>query len=90
MPYLLVLGDDDVASGTVGVNVRASDAPERGVAVGALVERIVADAASRAVAPAVAPAVVSGGAEAGHLGAVHSDHHEPDHHEPGGAGAIGA
>ncbi len=90
VPYLLVLGDDDVASGTVGVNVRASDAPERGVAVGALVERIVADAASRAVAPAVAPAVVSGGAEAGHLGAVHSDHHEPDHHEPGGAGAIGA
>ncbi|MHB1599466.1 MAG: threonine--tRNA ligase [Acidimicrobiales bacterium] len=93
VPYLLVLGDDDVASGTVGVNVRASDAPERGVPVGALVERIVADVASRAVAPAVGP----GGAEADHPSTGHHEpghsepgHSEPGHHEPDGAGAIGA
>ena len=30
-PYVLVVGDDDVEHGTVGVNARGSDAPERGV-----------------------------------------------------------
>jgi threonyl-tRNA synthetase len=45
LPYLLVVGDDDVASGTVGVNVRGSEAPERGVPIEDLVARIVADAA---------------------------------------------
>ena len=54
VPYLLVIGDDDVASGTVGVNVRGSDAPERGVEVAHLVARIAADAASRAVTPPIA------------------------------------
>ena len=32
VPYVLVVGDDDVEHGTVGVNARGSDAPERGVA----------------------------------------------------------
>ena len=32
IPYVLVVGDDDVAAGTVGVNRRGSDRPERGVA----------------------------------------------------------
>ena len=33
VPYVLVVGDDDVEHGTVGVNRRGSDAPERGVTV---------------------------------------------------------
>lgn len=32
-PYILVVGDDDVAAGTVGVNRRGSDRPVRGVPV---------------------------------------------------------
>jgi threonyl-tRNA synthetase len=39
LPYILVVGDDDVASGTVGVNARGSDEPERGVDLGTFVER---------------------------------------------------
>ena len=31
LPYVLVVGDDDVAAGTVGVNRRGADEPERGV-----------------------------------------------------------
>jgi threonyl-tRNA synthetase len=33
VPYVLVVGDDDVNDRTVGVNARGSDAPERGVAL---------------------------------------------------------
>ena len=33
LPYVLVVGDDDVAAGTVGVNARGSERPERGVPV---------------------------------------------------------
>ena len=40
VPYVLVVGDDDVAGGTVGVNVRGTDAPERGIALDAFVERL--------------------------------------------------
>ncbi|MDQ6784874.1 MAG: threonine--tRNA ligase [Actinomycetota bacterium] len=32
VPYVLVVGDDDVKAGTVGVNRRGQDRPERGVA----------------------------------------------------------
>ncbi len=39
IPYILVVGDDDVAAGTVGVNARGSDPPERGVAAGRLRRR---------------------------------------------------
>src|SRR4051794_4272956 len=39
LPYVLVVGDDDVAAGTVGVNARGSDKPERGVDLEAFVER---------------------------------------------------
>jgi threonyl-tRNA synthetase len=42
LPYVLVVGDDDVAAGTVGVNPRDGDV-ERGVAVDAFVERLRAD-----------------------------------------------
>jgi threonyl-tRNA synthetase len=33
LPYILVVGDDDVAAGTVGVNTRGQERPERGVPV---------------------------------------------------------
>ena len=40
VPFILVVGDDDVANGTVGVNVRGSDRPERGVTVDDFVGRL--------------------------------------------------
>jgi threonyl-tRNA synthetase len=40
VPYVLVVGDDDVDHGTVGVNVRGTDEPERGVALAAFVDRL--------------------------------------------------
>ncbi len=43
VPYILVVGDEDVDAGTVGVNKRGSDAPEKGVAVDAFVEQLAAD-----------------------------------------------
>jgi threonyl-tRNA synthetase len=33
VPYVLVVGDDDVAAATVGVNRRGASAPERGVGI---------------------------------------------------------
>jgi threonyl-tRNA synthetase len=51
IPYVLVVGDDDVNAGTVGVNVRGSERPERGVPVPALVERLRADVAASAEVP---------------------------------------
>jgi len=47
VPYVLVVGDDDVAAGTVGVNRRGAGRPERGVPVDALVAAVLADAAER-------------------------------------------
>ncbi|HEY3670640.1 MAG TPA: threonine--tRNA ligase [Acidimicrobiia bacterium] len=43
VPYILVVGDDDVEHRTVGVNERGSDAPERGVALDDFVARLRAD-----------------------------------------------
>ncbi len=43
IPYVLVVGDDDVAAGTVGVNTRGSERPERGVPVGVFADRLTAD-----------------------------------------------
>jgi hypothetical protein len=44
-----VVGDDDVAAGTVGVNRRGSDGrPERGVALDSFVAEVTAEVASRA------------------------------------------
>jgi threonyl-tRNA synthetase len=45
VPYILVVGDMDVAAGTVGVNARGSDAPERGVDLDVFVARLRAEAA---------------------------------------------
>ncbi|MGO9455505.1 MAG: threonine--tRNA ligase [Acidimicrobiales bacterium] len=51
IPYVLVVGDDDLASGTVGANVRGGDAPERGVPVDEAVSRVLEDVAKRRVNP---------------------------------------
>jgi threonyl-tRNA synthetase len=48
IPYILVVGDDDVEHGTVGVNARGSDAPEKGVSVDEFVERLGAVVAEHA------------------------------------------
>jgi threonyl-tRNA synthetase len=51
VPYVLVVGDADVAAGTVGVNRRGDDRPERGVALEEAVARVCEDVASRRTAP---------------------------------------
>jgi threonyl-tRNA synthetase len=48
VPYVLVVGDDDVAAGTVGVNARGADQPERGVTVDAFAERLAAEVLAKA------------------------------------------
>ena len=45
LPYVLVVGDDDVAAGTIGVNARGNDV-ERDVAVASFVDRITAELAT--------------------------------------------
>jgi threonyl-tRNA synthetase len=40
VPYVLVVGDDDVTQRTVGVNARGSDEPERGVPADDFVARL--------------------------------------------------
>ncbi|HEY5438577.1 MAG TPA: threonine--tRNA ligase [Acidimicrobiales bacterium] len=40
IPYILVVGDDDVAKGTLGVNRRGSNDPERGVVLAEFRDRI--------------------------------------------------
>jgi threonyl-tRNA synthetase len=47
IPYVLVVGDDDVEHGTVGVNRRGSDEPERGVSVDDFVDRVRAEVVGR-------------------------------------------
>ena len=46
VPYVLVVGDDDVAARTVGVNARGSGSPERGVGVEDFVARLAAEIAA--------------------------------------------
>jgi threonyl-tRNA synthetase len=43
IPYLLVVGDDDVAAGTVGLNVRGPAPAERNVSVDDLLKRLAGD-----------------------------------------------
>jgi threonyl-tRNA synthetase len=47
LPYILVVGDSDVEAGTVGVNARGSDQPERDVHMDAFVERLAAQVLSK-------------------------------------------
>jgi threonyl-tRNA synthetase len=46
VPYVLVVGDDDVAGRTVGVNRRGEEAPERGVPVDVFARELDAELAS--------------------------------------------
>ena len=48
LPYILVVGDADVEAGTVGVNARGSEQPERDVTVDAFVERLGAEVLAKA------------------------------------------
>jgi threonyl-tRNA synthetase len=52
VPYVLVVGDDDVAAGTVGVNARGKDV-ERGVAVKEFIARTRAEIDERRVETAL-------------------------------------
>ncbi len=54
VPYILVVGDDDVAAGTVGVNRRGSDTPERGVELMAFSEVLETEIAERRLPEATA------------------------------------
>jgi threonyl-tRNA synthetase len=47
LPYVLVVGDDDVDNGTVGVNARGSERPERDVSVDDFIERLRSDVTSK-------------------------------------------
>jgi threonyl-tRNA synthetase len=49
VPYILVVGDDDVSAGTVGVNRRGSSQPERGVEVTGFTEALEAEIAERRI-----------------------------------------
>jgi threonyl-tRNA synthetase len=48
VPYVLVVGDSDVDNGTIGVNKRGSDEPERDVHVDDFVTRLAAEVAEHA------------------------------------------
>jgi len=48
VPFILVVGDDDVAHGTVGVNARGSERPERDVPVDVFAERLRGQVETRA------------------------------------------
>ncbi|MHB8440280.1 MAG: threonine--tRNA ligase [Acidimicrobiales bacterium] len=47
LPYVLVVGDDDVSGATVGVNRRGAERPQRGIALDAFVRDVVDEVAQR-------------------------------------------
>jgi threonyl-tRNA synthetase len=47
VPYVLVVGDDDADNGTVGVNRRGSDDPERGVPVDSFIAHLAGEIVER-------------------------------------------
>jgi threonyl-tRNA synthetase len=49
LPYILVVGDDDVRAGTVGVNTRGSNQPERGVELTAFTDQFEREVAQRRI-----------------------------------------
>jgi threonyl-tRNA synthetase len=51
VPYVLVVGDEDVGASTLGVNVRGEPRPQRGVPVDDAVARITADVEERRSQP---------------------------------------
>jgi threonyl-tRNA synthetase len=52
LPYVLVVGDDDVQAGTVGVNSREKSRPDRGVPVADFAAALRAEIETHALAPA--------------------------------------
>jgi threonyl-tRNA synthetase len=48
IPYVVVVGDEDVAAGTLGINARGTNDPERGVTVGEFASRLVDEVARHA------------------------------------------
>ena len=46
IPYIVVVGDDDVSQGTLGINARGSNDPERGVTIGEFRDRLLSEIAS--------------------------------------------
>ncbi len=51
VPYVLVVGDEDAKAGTVGVNARGQDRPQRGVPLDAFVSRLRAEVDGRLPRP---------------------------------------
>jgi threonyl-tRNA synthetase len=49
VPYILVVGDDDLANGTVGVNQRGSERPDRDVPFTEFLPRVLDEIATRLV-----------------------------------------
>ena len=47
LPYVVVVGEDDRAAGTVGVNSRGASGPDRGIALDAFVTAVTAEVAAR-------------------------------------------
>ncbi len=47
VPYVLVVGDDDVEAGTVGVNARGAERPERAVTVDSFEARLAGEVAAK-------------------------------------------
>jgi threonyl-tRNA synthetase len=54
VPYILVVGDDDVDAGTVGVNARGSKQPDRGVRVDDFITRLRAEVDAKVPGPVAA------------------------------------
>jgi threonyl-tRNA synthetase len=54
VPYILVVGDDDVDAGTVGVNARGSKQPDRGVHVDDFITRLRAEVDAKVPGPVAA------------------------------------
>lgn len=46
VPYILVVGDDDVANGTLGINARGANDPERGVSLSDFKSRLLEEIAA--------------------------------------------
>jgi threonyl-tRNA synthetase len=46
IPYIVVVGDDDVKAGTLGINARGSNDPERGVTLSEFRERLLSEIVS--------------------------------------------
>ncbi len=53
LPYILVVGDSDVAAGTVGVNARGSERAERDVPVEEFIERLRGEVDTRSATPLI-------------------------------------